>query len=103
MRQIQRQGDVLLVPTTKPTAKLTPIPLESGRAVLAIGEVTGHSHTVEAVQFVVNEATLQRYFRTDKPTTVRHEEHGALELPSGWYEVRIQREYERGTVRNVAD
>ena len=109
MKQIQRQGDVLIIPTAKPTSKTTAIPLEAGRVVLAHGEVTGHVHAIEVeshggkptVDFVLN--TLERYIHARRPVTVRHEEHGALELPAGWYEVRIQREYERGAVRNVAD
>ena len=104
-KQIQRQGDVLLIPINKPTAKTEDIPLEGGRIILAHGEVTGHAHAVDGagVDFVLNALTLERYIHARQPTTVRHEEHGALELPAGWYEVRIQREYERGAMRNVAD
>jgi hypothetical protein len=41
-----RQGDVLIVPVAKLPAKskLTEVPREEGRVVLAHGEVTGHSH-----------------------------------------------------------
>ena len=112
MKQIQRQGDVLLIPTAKPTSKTTAIPLEAGDlVVLTHSKVTDHTHAIEVeshgskptVDFVLNALTLERYIHARKPVTVRHEEHGALELPAGWYEVRIQREYERGAVRNVAD
>lgn len=104
-RQMQRQGDVLHIPTTEPTGTMQPIPLEDGRVVLARGEATGHAHVIEGrgADFVLNALTLERYVHVREPATVRHEEHGALQLPSGWYEVRIQREYERGAVRNVAD
>lgn len=101
---IQRQGDVLIIRTTKPKTKTEAIPLDAGRVVLAHGEATGHAHVVEGdVDFVLNALTLERYIHARRPVTVRHEEHSALQLPAGWYEVRIQREYERGTVRNVAD
>lgn len=105
---IQRQGDVLVIRVARPSAKLEPIPTEDGKVVLAHGEVTGHAHVVESlgsasVNFVLNTATQKRYFHSAQPMHLKHEEHGALRLPAGWYEVRIQREYERGAVRNVAD
>lgn len=104
-RSIQRQGDVLLIPAERPKAKTSPIPCEAERIVLAHGEVTGHAHVIESgdVDFVLNVLTLERYIHARKPVVVQHEEHTALQLPAGWYEVRIQREYERGAARNVAD
>jgi hypothetical protein len=112
-RGIVRQGDVLLVPVDE-------IPDEDGREaetgsrfVLAEGEATGHAHVV------LGEGTLYRpgfgrgsagtYILVEEPATLVHEEHDAIGLAPGAYEVRRQREYlppaprRRETFRWVAD
>jgi len=92
-----RQGDVLLTgidPPAKPGEAVGPI---NGRLVLASGELTGHSHTVPAVdgkaRFFKGLGNLRYLLLTDVGQ-LQHQEHGAIELESGWYEVRVQREYD---------
>jgi hypothetical protein len=87
-----QQGDLLLVPLD---AKPDLAGLEEGPAVLAYGEVTGHSHRV-----VADEDGKVRFFRSDSNAyllveggaLLLHEEHGSHRLAPGWYESRIQRE-----------
>lgn len=102
-----RQGDVFLKKLSKSIDKagLKDIEREAGRVVLAHGEVTGHSHAIadKAARFMLNEQTQQRFLEVKEPSTLRHEEHRAFELPVGDYEVVIQREYTPAEIRNVLD
>ena len=47
--------------------------------------------------------TLNRYLDVRSPVFIEHEEHAKIELPSGFFEVRIQREYKPEGIRKVAD
>ena len=88
-------------------------------AIVAFGEVTGHKHQVN-MEDMVKEAgvTLSMgYNRTagidvpegfkviDAPVTITHEEHDPIELPPGYYMVRIVQEFDHiaGRSRYVAD
>lgn len=89
------------------------------RAILAFGEVTGHTHRVNMDEMLENaEVTLNmdhnRKAGTDVPigfqvhnevVTLKHEEHNPLDLPPGFYLVRIVQEFNHITRRaqNVAD
>jgi hypothetical protein len=106
MKTQYRQGDCFIVRLSKaPKADLKEIPRENGRVVLAHGESTGHSHAIadQAARFMLNEQTLQRFLEIKEPSTLRHEEHRAFELPVGDYEVILQREYNPASIRNVLD
>lgn len=48
-RNQMRQGDVLLDFDNPPTALGKKLPREAGRVVLAHGEATGHTHSINAV------------------------------------------------------
>jgi len=100
-----RQGDVLIREVKEIPEGAKKIPRDNGRVVLAYGEVTGHSHAImdPSVNFVVNEATLQRYLDVPKRSALNHEEHDEIQLPKGKYEVVIQREWKREGIRNVLD
>jgi hypothetical protein len=99
---IYRQGDVLIrriqsLPKQMAQPRLT--------GILAYGEVTGHAHKVEDLaQAEVLEIGNGLYLRVgEEGVRVVHEEHGAITLPPGNYEVEIQREYTPEAIRNVAD
>lgn len=99
-----RQGDVLIrrVDTVPSDAK--PLAREGGRVILAHGEVTGHAHAVaEADAEIFETRDGKHYLRLDAPLSVRHEEHSAIALEAGTYEVVRQREYHPEEIRNVAD
>lgn len=106
-----RQGDVFLRPVRSAERTGTPV-VDQGRVILAYGEVTGHAHeVVEATPSDLDIPPAQlfeqpdgkRFLFVDRPCTLRHEEHGAIALAPGRYEVVRQREYHPEEIRNVAD
>lgn len=83
-----RQGDVLLLRREAP-AVATPI---AGVAGLRVpGERTGHAHTLAAEVLELADGT--RLLRLDEPGLLTHDEHKAIEVPAGWWEPRVQREF----------
>lgn len=120
---IARQGDVAIVKCGhEPRGKK--VPREAGRIVLAHGEVTGHAHAIEsryASLYLDDSNRLSgpdamtmlsrlggglipdRVLKATRTVALGHEEHGEIKLPAGGYTVRIQREYQPGELRNVAD
>jgi hypothetical protein len=102
--KMYRQGDVLIVACDR-VEVAKQVEREGGRIVLAHGEVTGHAHAISSMDatLFMDEATLNRYLDVRAPVTLDHEEHGRIELPSGFYEVRRQREYRPEGLRQVAD
>jgi len=87
-----RQGDVLLeqceTVTLPKTRKFTK------SLVLALGEATGHSHTLRGnrVAFLPAVEKFTRVFLPDGGTMV-HQEHGPIDVPPGVYRIRLQREF----------
>src|SRR5215472_1885810 len=101
-----RQGDVLIIPVKSIPAKLEPIERESGRVVLAHGEVTGHAHAIKAEGAALfRDPKLMAVFMTVTGDTValEHDEHDTILIPPGKYQVIRQREYHPEAIRNVAD
>lgn len=100
-----RQGDVLLHPVAELPEGVRRV--EADRLVLAEGEVTGHAHVVTApgaALYELPEPGFTRYLVVDREgVRLIHEEHGAIAIAPGAYEVRRQREYAPGAIRNVAD
>ena len=87
-----RQGDVLICPIDR-----FPTGLTKKDKTLAYGEVTGHSHRFEASDDEVLVSIAKdgtQYIEVLKPTTLKHEEHGNLEIEEGKYVVRQQREHD---------
>ncbi len=97
---LYRHGDVLL-------RRIVSLPKDAQRrvgATLAQGEVTGHSHRLKqahAVQLWVQGSDL--FLEVKEPATLVHEEHRAIELPSGFYRVWRQREYRPDAYVQVMD
>lgn len=94
-----RQGDVLLVRVDGPEpAGATEIPRDSGRVVLAYGEVTGHAHAIldPGVCLLRAEGVAFDMLRVSEGVLARlvHEEHATVTVGPGLYEQRIQREYD---------
>lgn len=111
---IIRQGDVLLRKLSAlPSGLLETVAPENGVYTLALGETTGHTHTIPAPGATMrrNSAGV-RYMTIDELTTFDHQEHGTLPLPVGIYEVShpnpkdlkaTQREYTPEGLRSVGD
>lgn len=97
-----RHGDVLLVPIKK-------IPTEAKKrdqekSVLALGEVTGHSHQMSEGETAMFDFDDKVYLEVQSEiAALTHEEHHKIELRSGAFEVIIQREYEPNGWRAVRD
>ena len=96
-----RQGDVLLVPSRVPEAARTK--RRSGDVILALGEATGHAHRIRTAGVRVYEHEGTRWIRVPRPAEITHEEHCAITVAPGEYEVRIQRVYTPEEVRRVQD
>lgn len=104
-----RQGDVMVVRVGALPEKLTDVPVENGRVVLAHGESTGHHHSFAFDKRIA-------LFREDgsggglflsvtggAPAELTHQEHSTLLVPPGTYRVIRQRVWEAGMARRVAD
>ena len=114
VRGIIRQGDVLLVPLDSIPRRSLELVTEGPRVVLAEGEATGHAHVVQGRARLVRSTRHHQhpgetYLVVSGPATLVHEEHDRIELATGAYEVRRQREYvppaprRRESFRWVAD
>jgi hypothetical protein len=106
--RVIRQGDVLLVPIKVLPKSVVPMDAESGRVILARGEATGHHHSFamsERVALFREDGSGGGLFLsvTGAPAALEHQEHSALDIPPGKYEVRGQREYHPAEIRRVVD
>jgi hypothetical protein len=97
--KIIRHGDVFIIldaggqdPNAKPRRDRT----------LALGEATGHTHTLTAGT-VYGELAGRQWIVLDEPAELKHQEHDTLVIPPGVHEVRIQREYHPEEIRRVMD
>lgn len=99
-----RQGDVLLVRRDAKPRGAGLLPRENGSVVLAHGEVTGHKHQLRGPQVTYYRDSGHEYVTVKgKPELLVHEEHSAIALPPGDYELGQQVEYSPAELRNVAD
>lgn len=99
-----RQGDVLIIPCKAIPKGAKPVARETGRVVLAHGEITGHAHALLDRNVNMVEKDMRRFLEiTGGGASVVHEEHGTIKLNAGFYEVIRQREYSPEAIRNVAD
>lgn len=104
LKQIYRQGDVLIERVRSLPKQLTKAKPIAGRIILAHGEATGHHHSLDAdaADWWKDEAGTQ-FVEVREQTEVVHQEHGPIPLVPGRYRVRRQREYSPAEIRNVAD
>ena len=102
-RGLIRQGDLLLVPVAE--APENSRRLRSGRLVLAEGEATGHAHVIndERASIHISRDVWFLSVEDGEPVLLVHEEHDALSVAPGVYEVRRQREFEPRGARRVSD
>lgn len=89
-----QQGDVLIKKAASIPVGAKVVERKPRGFVLAEGEVTGHAHTIEEeVELFEKDGTLYLKVK-DAPVTVKHEEHGHVEVPAGIYEIGIVKEYD---------
>lgn len=99
-----RQGDVLLMRRSATPQGASPIERDGGRVVLAYGEVTGHAHALYGLQVTHYRESGNWYLTVaDTADPLIHEEHSAIVIPPGDYELGLQVEYSPAELRAVAD
>lgn len=101
-KMVYRQGDVLILPVSKIPSDLK----RTKRVTLALGEVTGHHHSIShgAVGYADDENGLAEYVEVNGDSAnLTHQEHDTITLPKGKYRKIIQVEYTPEAIRNVAD
>src|SRR5437016_2761337 len=86
-----RQGDVLLLPVACLPDDVKKLKYAK-RIVLAEGEATGHAHVIEAKAGQVKQYVKQAevYLEVNYPVELEHDEHAAITLEPGIYQVRRQ-------------
>lgn len=104
-----RQGDIHLRKASAPS-RAVKVARQSRRVVVAEGELTGHHHSIADAG--VEQLTLPGKTDDDAAflrvlaeagVSLTHQEHGAITLPKGDWEVVRQREYTPEEIRRVAD
>lgn len=83
---MQRQGDLLLIPTDRPPQGL----ISLRTTVVQQGE---HSHCLEAGQVLRDPEKGELFILVDREVRLVHEEHAPLSLKPGCYKVQRQRQY----------
>jgi hypothetical protein len=100
-----RQGDVFLIGDAAIPAEAIEQPRDPVRGViLQAGTATGHHHRIgsHAAKLFIRGAS--RYLRAVEPVDLVHDEHTAITLPAGDYQIVIHHEYVPGAVaRQVED
>ena|SRR5271154_4927085 len=93
-----RHGDVYGISSDVDVAKITANGTKLDSNVLALGEVTGHMHEIDA-----DSSAFQRFELDGKKylivlsecgVNIKHQEHGVGLIPAGVWEERIDREYD---------
>lgn len=90
-----RHGDILLTKVeTLPNGNAVE---HNGSHVLALGEVTGHSHRLtvkdkESMSVIMD--GLTKYIQLTVSAPLTHEEHKQVEVPAGIYRMTFEREYD---------
>ena len=105
MRQVIRQGDVLLYPVAKLPRGAKQVEIK-GDVILAYGEVTGHAHRIkqdEKPSARVFDLGAERYLHIAERVALEHEEHSAIFLEKGVYKQAYQFEEKRAELQRVAD
>lgn len=101
MGTLYRHGDVLL----EEVEALPEIREKLPHAILAHGEVTGHSHRIRefaGADLYQTPTSLYLHVRSAFVSVV-HEEHKPIALTGGYYRVWRQREYSPEEIRVVRD
>lgn len=111
MRELYAQGD-LLIERVNDVAAEGATPASDCSVVLAEGELTGHHHTAFGRIAFFRDDGLARdipgglyigHMKIEAPSArVVHQEHAAIDLPTGTYRVRRQRELDPDDAVRIA-
>jgi len=91
--QIQH-GDVLLERVEELPKGCSKVNPKNGSLIIAEGEATGHSHTITADKAVLYELKGELYVEVLEPVTIDHQEHKALPIPEGIYQIGRVKEHD---------
>lgn len=103
MTKLYCQGDVMIRRVDAVPNGATPIPTDNGRVVLAYGELTGHSHSIDQKLATMFGLGDDRFLTVAEDAPLQHQEHDTIILRRDTYQVIQQRTFERGEIRRVAD
>lgn len=106
MKSQKQQGDVLFLRIKNLPANVEKLCSHNGKFILAEGEAIGHTHCVENIDNVLFEKDGTLYLSvSNKETTVMHEEHRAVTLEKGVWEIGNVVEFDpfEDEIRKVAD
>lgn len=103
LRKPVQQGDVCLTPLDSLPAGIVTV-LSKKRCVVAHGE-SGHSHVIEDDEAQLIQIGERMLLNLSKAGTLTHEEHGAIKLAPGIWEIGRVREFDylQQTERQVID
>lgn len=102
----RRHGDVDLIPAELPDGAKES---EKGQITIALGEATGHHHTIYPEPGVIATLLLKnnrRFLKIENGfAMLKHQEHHALRLPPGVWEIGIENEEDpfEDEIRQVQD
>ncbi|SVC65477.1 uncharacterized protein METZ01_LOCUS318331 [marine metagenome] len=93
-----RHGDVIIKPITKQAyTDMTKSEVRKVGSTIALGEVTGHHHTLKTnkAQLLMNPKTrVVSAFKVEQGTKLEHQEHDTISIPKGYYTVTFEREHQ---------
>lgn len=99
-----RQGDILLIEINEIPVGARLVSSEGeDRLILARGEATGHHHSLATGSARLMEFENDTFVEVVAQAMLVHQEHAAITLPVGSYQLVRQREYTPERIRIVAD
>lgn len=90
-----QQGDVLIYSNAQIPQDAEEVNPVNGRLILAEGETTGHAHAIVLADYPNSKlfkTSSGTFLRIHDPVILKHEEHNAVEIASGDYQVKIVQE-----------
>ena len=119
------QGDVTLIDASIPLEVLKGAKkrkAKAGRTLLALGEATGHHHSLDSKKAYILEATpelcslfnaqvgismqaniLDGVLVVERPDTIKHQEHAPIEIAEGIRWIVIEQEYTPQRINRTLD
>jgi len=95
MSKIQlQQGDVLIKSIDKLPEGCMEIAREDNVLAIMRGETTGHRHIIADTSVKLYELKGELYLEVAAPATITHDEHKAIPIPEGIYQIGRVKEYD---------
>ena len=97
---LYQQGDVLIEKIDAIPSNVKEIEKNgNAKLVLAEGEATGHSHTIDTIEapntrLFAGIDIPDMFLQTSAKTTIKHEEHHHIDIPAGNWKIRKVQEYD---------